>query len=107
MFGLPGGIEWIIIGLIALLIFGKRLPEVMRSLGKGINEFKRGMHDVENEMPDLTDVDARPKSLEPPADTDDSTGAKAPDTDAGAAADEPEQGPPAGPDKGDGKDMAG
>jgi sec-independent protein translocase protein TatA len=38
----------IIILVIALLIFGKRLPEVMRSLGKGISEFKRGMNDVAN-----------------------------------------------------------
>ena len=66
MFGLPGGIEWIIIGLIALLLFGKRLPEVMRSLGKGITEFKRGMKDVNDEVSNLTDVEATPKSLDAP-----------------------------------------
>ena len=66
MFGLPGGIEWIIIGLVALLIFGKRLPEVMRSLGKGITEFKRGMKDVNDEVANLTDVEATPKSLDAP-----------------------------------------
>ncbi len=70
MFGLPGGTEWIFIGLIALLLFGKRLPEVMRSLGKGITEFKRGMREVTDEMHKLTDVDvdeASSRPIEPPA----------------------------------------
>lgn len=45
--GLP---ELIVIGLIALLFFGRRLPEVGRSLGKGIVEFKKGLRDVEDEV---------------------------------------------------------
>jgi sec-independent protein translocase protein TatA len=39
-----------VVGLIALLLFGKRLPEVMRSLGKGITEFKKGMSGLEDEF---------------------------------------------------------
>lgn len=48
---LPGiGVpEMIVIGIIALLLFGKRLPEVARSLGKGITEFKKGLRDVDND----------------------------------------------------------
>ncbi len=49
-FGLPGGTEWIIILVIALLLFGRRLPSVMRSMGKGVSEFKRGLRDVEDEI---------------------------------------------------------
>ena len=41
--GLPQGGEWLVIALALLLIFGKRLPEFMRSLGSGVREFKRGM----------------------------------------------------------------
>src|SRR3712207_7502117 len=48
--GMPGGAEWIIIAAIGLLIFGKRLPEVGRSLGKGIVEFKKGLKSVEDEV---------------------------------------------------------
>ena len=41
---------YLIVALVALLLFGKRLPEVGRSLGKGIAEFKKGLHDVSDEM---------------------------------------------------------
>lgn len=49
-FGIPGGFEWIIILIIALLIFGKKLPGTMRSIGKGIVEFKKGLKDVKDEV---------------------------------------------------------
>ena len=46
----PGPMELMIIGVIAVLLFGKRLPEVGRSLGKGIVEFKKGIHGIEEEV---------------------------------------------------------
>lgn len=49
-FGMPGPLEMIVIGAIGLLLFGKRLPEVGRSVGKTIVEFKRGMKEVEQEV---------------------------------------------------------
>jgi sec-independent protein translocase protein TatA len=42
--------EMMIILVIAVLLFGKRLPEVGRSLGKGIVEFKKGVRGVEDEV---------------------------------------------------------
>lgn len=36
----------LIVGLVALLMFGKRLPEVMRGLGKSVTEFKKGINDT-------------------------------------------------------------
>jgi len=48
--GLPGGSEWIIILIVALLVFGPRLPSVMRSLGKSIVEFKKGLRDAEDDV---------------------------------------------------------
>ena len=50
----PGPMEMIIIGGIALLLFGKRLPEVARSLGKGIVEFKKGVRGIEEEVDGAT-----------------------------------------------------
>jgi sec-independent protein translocase protein TatA len=62
MFGMPGGIEWIIILIVALLIFGKRLPEVMKSMGKGIVEFKKGVKGVEDDVEET--VEKTPEKLE-------------------------------------------
>ena len=45
------GWEWIIIALVVLLLFGgKKIPELMRGLGKGVKSFKEGMKDVQNEL---------------------------------------------------------
>ncbi|MHC4269522.1 MAG: Sec-independent protein translocase subunit TatA/TatB [Planctomycetota bacterium] len=52
-FGIPGGFEWIIILVIALLIFGKRLPGTMRSIGKGFVEFKKGLKDVKDDVDEV------------------------------------------------------
>jgi sec-independent protein translocase protein TatA len=38
--------DMLIIGIIALLLFGNRLPSVMRSLGQGVTEFKKGLEGV-------------------------------------------------------------
>ena len=48
--GLPGNTEWLIILVIAVLIFGRRLPEIARWLGKRITEFKKGIKDTENDI---------------------------------------------------------
>ncbi|MBL7224079.1 MAG: twin-arginine translocase TatA/TatE family subunit [Candidatus Brocadiae bacterium] len=45
-----GAPEAILIGIVALILFGPRLPSVMRSLGKGIVEFKKGIRDTEDEL---------------------------------------------------------
>ncbi len=49
---IPGvhGWEWIILLVLGLLLFGRRLPEVGRSMGKAIVEFKRGVKGVEEEI---------------------------------------------------------
>jgi sec-independent protein translocase protein TatA len=48
MFGL-GVWELMIVGLIVLLLFGSRLPSVMRSLGQGVVEFKKGVQGIEDD----------------------------------------------------------
>ena len=46
-----GAPEIILIALIVLLIFGgKKIPELMRGLGKGVNSFKKGLKDVDDEI---------------------------------------------------------
>ena len=52
--------EWVIIALVVLLLFGgKKIPELMRGLGKGVKSFKDGMKEVENEMEEIKkDIDS-------------------------------------------------
>src|SRR6201995_3826905 len=57
----PGPFEMIIIGLIGLLLFGKRLPEVGRSLGKGIIEFKKGLRGIEEGFDFGSDTPSSPR----------------------------------------------
>jgi len=57
------GWEWIIIALVVLLLFGgKKSPELMRGLGKGVKSFKQGMKEVEGEMDEIKkDIEADPE----------------------------------------------
>lgn len=51
VFGNLGGYEVLIIALVILLLFGgKKIPELMRGLGKGVSQFKKGMKDIEEEI---------------------------------------------------------
>jgi sec-independent protein translocase protein TatA len=49
MFGLSP-VELIVIGSIAVLLFGSRLPSVARSMGKSVTEFKKGIRGIEDDM---------------------------------------------------------
>ncbi len=64
----------IVILVVALLLFGNRLPEVARSIGRAINEFKKGMKEVGDDMsgdappadkPRLSGTDTHQSTTEP------------------------------------------
>ena len=51
LFAMPGGGEWIIIVIAILLLFGgKKIPELMRGIGKGMREFKDAKENVKSEI---------------------------------------------------------
>lgn len=48
--GMPGGMEWILIALVVLLLFGgKKIPELAKGLGSGIKNFKKAVKEDDEE----------------------------------------------------------
>lgn len=68
IFGLPGGTEWIVILIVAVLLFGRRLPEIARGMGKSITEFKKGIREGKDELESDPDIQTAQKELRDAAD---------------------------------------
>ncbi len=65
LLSMPGGSEWLLIGGAVLLLFGgKKIPEFMRGLGKGIREFKDAKDGVREELESGLNETNAPKQKE-------------------------------------------
>ncbi|WP_321333026.1 twin-arginine translocase TatA/TatE family subunit [uncultured Bacteroides sp.] len=63
---LPSGSEFIILALLILLLFGgKKIPELMKGLGKGVKSFKEGVNEAKEE------INKAKEDIEKPAETND------------------------------------
>ena len=68
LFNLGTG-EIIVIVLVILILFGgKKIPELMKGVGKGVKSFKQGLNEVEDEIKKASDDDTKGKSASNPAD---------------------------------------
>lgn len=69
LFGpVPGGIEMVVILLIAVLLFGaNKIPKLARSTGQAMGEFQKGRQEVEEELQEMEET------MDPNADLDDET----------------------------------
>ena len=62
LLSMPGGSEWILIVLVILLFFGgKKIPDLMRGIGRGVREFNDAKENVKNEI----DAGIREKDVKP------------------------------------------
>ena len=60
---LPSGSEWVIIALLILLLFGgKKIPDLMKGLGKGVKSFKDGVNEAKEEINKAKDDIEEPAS---------------------------------------------
>lgn len=84
--GLPGGMEWAVILLIAVLLFGaNKIPKLARSSGQAIGEFQKGREEVETELENMRDeadptVDDEDSSLDSSTESTDDTSADSADS---------------------------
>lgn len=62
---MPGGMEWLLIALVVLLLFGgKKIPELAKGLGSGIKNFKKAVKEDDDEVADTKKVDEIEKKSE-------------------------------------------
>ena len=62
-FGLSGPMAYLALAAVAFLLFGNRLPSVMRSLGRSVVEFKKGVAGIEDDLEEaVNDAEAKAKS---------------------------------------------
>lgn len=52
-----GPFEWGVVLVVAVLIFGRRLPEIAKGMGKSLTEFKKGVKEAQTEVTSATDID--------------------------------------------------
>lgn len=98
-FGMPAAPEWIVIGILALILFGpKKIPEIARGLGKALGELQRAKEDFQRE---ITGVPPLPK-IESPTGVRSTASAGSPPVESGVTSSvpipDPQSNPPSSPD---------
>ena len=56
-----GEMQWLIVLVVVFLLFGNRLPSVMRNLGRGVTEFKKGVQGIDEDDADKDESASLPK----------------------------------------------
>jgi len=64
LLGMPGWAELVLLAAVGVLIFGKRLPEVGRSIGRSIVEFKKGIAGIEDDIDKAAAKSSKPHQID-------------------------------------------
>ncbi len=64
-FWTPGPLEFAVLAVLGLLLFGRRLPEVGRGLGRSIVEFRKGIKGIEDEIENESSASSGPRGTLP------------------------------------------
>lgn len=70
---MPGPMELMVILVVAILLFGRRLPEIARGMGKSITEFKKGLSEAKSEIDKDEDIKDIKKEIQSTVDTTNKT----------------------------------
>ncbi len=70
---MPGPWEMMVILVVAILLFGRRLPEIARGMGKSITEFKKGLNEAKTEIDKDQDIKDIKKEIQSTVDTTNKT----------------------------------
>lgn len=62
--GMPGWAELVLLLIVAVLLFGKRLPDIARSVGRSLTEFKKGVKETQDDLNEATDVQENKKNTD-------------------------------------------
>lgn len=60
----PGWVELVVVLVVAVLLFGRRLPDIARSVGKSLTEFKKGIRETEDDVNKATDTEDSKKDVD-------------------------------------------
>ncbi len=66
---MPGPMELLVILVVSVLLFGRRLPEIARGMGKSITEFKKGLNEAKSEIDKDADISEIKKEIQSTVDT--------------------------------------
>jgi sec-independent protein translocase protein TatA len=66
---MPGPMELLVILVVSVLLFGRRLPEIARGMGKSITEFKKGLNEAKSEIDKDADIKDIKKEIQSTVDT--------------------------------------
>ena len=69
----PSPMTMLVLGVLAVLLFGKRLPEVGRNVGRGLMEFKKGLRSIQDELENATRTAVNQSSIHPSSSSSTST----------------------------------